>query len=360
MNICYFGDYDRQYSRNRILIKGLRKNGQIVTLCNEKSPAFSRNLSSFIQNIKAPISIFSQHSKISYESIIVGVPITKSIWLANLIKRKPLLIDPFVSIYNSLVIDRKRFSYNSLISRLLHILDRKLFLNGRIILADTKTHAKYFSKQFNIPINRFRVLYIGADDELHFPMKDLPHKNFIVGFFGSYIPLQGINYILGAADILKSVKDIRFEMVGGTMKDHLFRSAIRKVKNKKLTNVTIIPRVPYKDIPKYIQRSDIQLGIFGDSIKTRIVIPNKAYETIAMRKPLITGNTTAIRELFTDKKNCLLANVADSESIAEQILDLYQNPSLRLKIQSNGYKLFMDNCTPKLLGKKLLEYIREL
>jgi len=34
MTICYFGDYNSNYSRNRVIIKGLKENGVNVLECN--------------------------------------------------------------------------------------------------------------------------------------------------------------------------------------------------------------------------------------------------------------------------------------------------------------------------------------
>ena len=35
LRVCYFGAYRQNYSRNRIMIAGLRRNGVIVTECHE-------------------------------------------------------------------------------------------------------------------------------------------------------------------------------------------------------------------------------------------------------------------------------------------------------------------------------------
>lgn len=35
LRVCYFGTYRSNYSRNRIMIEGLRRNGVIVEECHE-------------------------------------------------------------------------------------------------------------------------------------------------------------------------------------------------------------------------------------------------------------------------------------------------------------------------------------
>jgi hypothetical protein len=40
MTILYFGNYNPNYSRNRVLIRGLRENGVKVVECNVKRSGF--------------------------------------------------------------------------------------------------------------------------------------------------------------------------------------------------------------------------------------------------------------------------------------------------------------------------------
>jgi len=363
MKICYYGEYYPNYARNLILLKGLIRNHQTVVECNYPFPKLSTNIIYTIyKNIKAQVKIFSMHSKISYDAIIVGYPLVKAIWSAKIIKKQPLIIDPFISSYNTKINDLKLYPKESIISSLLHLFDRTIFTSGKIVLADTKAHAKYYSSEFGIPIEKIKVIYVGADSDLYFPRKDIPHKQFIVGFYGNYIPLQGIEYIIDAANVLKKYyPHIKFELIGGgNTKNEYFRRIIHKIYKMQLKNIRIIKKLNEYELPYYIQKADIQLGIFGNSLKTKLVIPNKAYTALAMKKPLITSETIAIKELFKDKFNCLLCNRADPVSLANKILKLYENEKLRIKIANNGFQTYLKNCTPQILAEKLLNEIKEI
>ena len=69
-----------------------------------------------------------------------------------------------------------------------------------------------------------------------------------------------------------------------------------------------------------MSRADIVLGIFGESVKTMRVIPNKAYEALAMSLPLVTADTPAIRELL-DERSAVLVPAADPQAIADALLE---------------------------------------
>lgn len=361
MKICYFGEYRPKYSRNSILIKGLLKNKQIVIPCNHEIQIFLTTFTKIIKNILIGFTdLFCKHSKIDYDAIILGYPINISIWLANLIKKKPLIIDPFISRYNSIVYDIKLYSPDSIVSRLVRIYEKKFFNSGHYILSDTKAHAKYFSKVFHIPLDKFKVVYLGADDEIYFPREKNKHEDFIVGFYGTYLPVQGIEYIIESAEILKRYSEIKFELIGGNPSNNYFRKIIKMAKSKNLENIKFIQQIPEKKLPFYIQKSDIQLGIFGDSIKTKIVIPNKVYTAIAMKKPVLTANTIAIKEVFKDRYDCLLCNIADAEDLSNKILELYNNKDLYRNLGDHGYKTYIENFKPEILGKKLINVIQSI
>ncbi|MHA1326895.1 MAG: glycosyltransferase family 4 protein [Promethearchaeota archaeon] len=359
MKICFFGNYDPDYSRNKILMKGLIKNGESIIPCNYYAPRLNWDIKSMYYNFKSQIKILSKLLKITHiDYYVIAYPLIKSIFLTKLIKRKKVVLDPFISNYNSIINDLKLFSNNSLKAKLIKIFDNFIFSTGKIILADTYAHAKYYSKEFNISLDSFKVIYVGADNELYFPRKKLSNKEFIVGFYGSYLPLQGTDIIIKAANLLKKdYPKIRFELIGGDYKNNLFKKILKMVKLLNLKNVKLIKKIPENKLPFYIQRSDVQLGIFGDTLKAKLVIPNKAFTAIAMKKPLITANTPAIKEIFKNNHTCLLCKIANPEDLSNKIIKLYNNKDLCKSISENAFKMYIENYTPEILGKKLKEIL---
>jgi glycosyltransferase involved in cell wall biosynthesis len=239
-----------------------------------------------------------------------------------------------------------------------------------MILSDTIHHGNYYSREFNITRSKFKTILVGADPDLFYPIdrdsekiwmgNDYLKSNFIVGFIGSYLPLQGIQYILECALKLKSYSDIVFEIVGGTSNNPLYNNAVEFVKKHNLKNIIFYDYQPIESLVNFISRSDVQLGIFGESIKTKLVIPNKAYQAIACRKPLITAKSPAISEIFTDNNDILLCKPYSSESLSEKLITLYEDSKLRTKISNNGYNLFKEKCIPKSIGKNILSYLYQL
>ena len=350
MKVCYFGSYDRGYSRNRILIKGLRQNGVKVIECQDAS----------IFWLRCP-KLLLKYLMIEHHNVIVvgavghaNVPLAKILSLSRLRK---IVFDPFISLYDTAVFDRKEVKKDSLKAKYYFYLDKFSCKISDIIITDTIEHAKYFYKEFGISLRKIKVVYIGADDTVFFPRVSKRENNkFVVEFHGSFIPLQGLQYIVRAAKILER-DNIIFRIIG---KGQTYEEVLKLSKRLNIKNISFLGWINYSKIPNYIAKSDVCLGIFGNTEKAKRVIPNKAFEILAMRKPLITGDSPAVREVLTDRVNVMLCELANPESLAEAILTLRDDEKLRYKIANKGYKLFKERFTPKKLGFELKRIIEEV
>ena len=345
MTICYFGNYNRSYPRNKILIKGLERSGVKVIECHDDSPLPVR----FFR-------LFKKHWEIrkNYDVMVVGFPGQGMAIFAKLITRKPVVLDAFYSMYNTIVEDRKLKSKYSFVALYNYFLD---WLSVRVadkVFLDTNEHIAYFVEKFGANPKKFFRIWIGADDDIFVPrLKKEPDK-FVVGFHGTYIPLQGVNYIIEAAKILEDQKDIEFLLIGN---GHLLEATKKQVGDLGLKNVRFVEeRVPQEKIADFIAGMDVCLGIFGDTNKTQLVIPNKVYECAAMEKSVITADTPAIRELF-DENDLFLIPAADPRAIARGVLKLKGDVQLRNYIAGHGLAKFREFATVSVLGRNLTQVL---
>ena len=342
MTVCFFGTYNPSYPRNRVLIKGLEENGVEVILCYDHSWRFLKYL-----------KLFWKHWKIrkKYDFLLVGFPGHLVIPLAKLISRKPVVFDAFISWYDTYVWDRrlvKEKSFKALFYFFLDWLSCKLA--DKIIL-DTEEHIKYFTKTFGIKNKeKFIRIFVGSDDSIFFPREHKKETDkFLVHFHGKYIPVQGVEYIVKAAKLLEK-ENVQFNLIGNGQTHQMAKNLTKELDVK---NINFIDFLPQEEIVKYIGQADVCLGIFGKTEKATRAIPNKVYEAIACKKPTITADTPAIRELFTNRDNCLFCRKADEKDLANKILELKNNTELKSKIAENGYKIFKEKLIPKILGKEL-------
>ena len=229
------------------------------------------------------------------------------------LRKKPVIEDFFISLYDTLVQDRKRFSPGSLPAGILKRLDRKALSLGDKVIVDTRAHADFFVRELGCDPGKTEVLYLQADTSVYHPMpvKKTPGDPFRVLYFGSILPLQGVDVILDAIRLWGEDPDTVFEVIG----------PLKAGAAPAQSNLTCIPWLSQEELAKHIARADLCLaGHFSAEIeKAKRTIPGKAYIYRAMEKPMILGDTPANHELFTENDSTFFSPVGSAEALKETI-----------------------------------------
>jgi glycosyltransferase involved in cell wall biosynthesis len=346
MKILYFGVYKPSYPRNKIIIDGLRQNGADVTEC-QTYPGFG-------WQVRLLIKYFSIVRHFNSNIMIVGFPGQEVMFLAKIIYFKPIVFDVFTSHYMGYILDRQYFSKKSLRTLYYRFLDRWSCKLADSIFLDTQAHINFFTREFNLNPSKFTRIWLGANPELHKPkILDRDDSTFYILFWGSFIPLQGVDVIIKAAELLKNEK-IEFNLIG---KGQMFNEIKKMAQDKELTKINFLGKVSDKVLVEYITTTDLCLGVFSGGEKADITIQNKIFESLASKKPMITVKTTALRELLNDGQGLMLCEKNNPQDLANKIMILKNNPALRQKIAEEGYSLFNDRLTPKKIGQDLLKVL---
>lgn len=348
MKICYFGIYQKDYCRAKNTITGLRKSGVEVIEVQDRTPGLRKFW-----------NLYQQHKKVrnNYDIMIVGFPGQIIMPFAKLISRKPIVFDAFASMYDGNVFDRKNCNPHSPKALWYYCMDWLSCALADRVLLDTKEHAQYFIKTFRINPKKLIVVYHGIDDTLYHPL-NLPkeEKHFLAVFYGYITPLHGIEYVLKAMKKLEK-ENIRLWIIGGGQDYKKMKEFA--MDELKLPNVDFFPVMPPEKLMDFIGSANAGLGIFGNTDKVERVIPNKVYELMAMGIPVITSDTPAIREKFSHKENIYLCDRADSDAIADAILDIKNNQSMREEISGKALLNIEKNLTPRILGEQLKKDLDE-
>ncbi|MFH1045757.1 MAG: glycosyltransferase [Candidatus Omnitrophota bacterium] len=350
VKVCYFGYYDPAYPRNRMIIEGLRLSGITVNECNALGQRHNP--------LRMHLELFRQALKNPYDVMIVGALSSGCIFLAYLLtkcrlKKKMLIYDAFFSKYDTVVFDKKIYPPGSLKARLYWLLDKLTCVLADKIIVDSQSHKNYFQREFKIAPRKIYPVYVGAEEDI-FSAAESAKKNqhFNVTFTGSFVPLQGAEFIVRAAALLKDRPDVRFTLVGNGM---LYERIFALSKELGLDNIAFTGWIDYRKMPFFVGEADICLGVFGEGEKAKRIIPIKAYQALAMAKALITGDSPAAREILQDRENVLFCRMADPQALAEAIVTLKEDRALREKIARNGYELFVNRFTKKAIGKRVSE-----
>lgn len=237
-----------------------------------------------------------------YDVIIAGflpqliwTPIIKNIG-QNQDNSKILIADFFLSLYDTVVLDRKYIKPSNPIAKILKIIDRKVLDCADLIVTDTKADAQFFCQEIGGEQNNFETLYLEADTTLY--NANIPatsHDSRNVLYFGTGLPLQGTDIVLKTYIELSksSVTPPTLIFIGKADKKLAAEAASYE-------NIRIISWLPQEELAKAIASADLCLaGHFaaGDGKQNR-TIPGKAYIYEAMHKTMILGDSEANHELF--------------------------------------------------------------
>ena len=99
MTICYFGNYDPEYARNRVILAGLKQNGVKVLECRTA-----------LQGISGLRELIASHRTVKglYDVLVVGYSDSRlMVPLAKMLSSAPIAWDAFYSLYDSWVYDRQ-------------------------------------------------------------------------------------------------------------------------------------------------------------------------------------------------------------------------------------------------------------
>ncbi|OGO12461.1 MAG: hypothetical protein A2Y53_06035 [Chloroflexi bacterium RBG_16_47_49] len=373
LRVCYFGTYRENYSRNQMMIAGLRLNGIIVKECHE---TLWHGIGDRVRTVRGGwinplfwVRIVSLYWRLlirymkqgEYDVLIVGYPGQLDVFLARALtwlKHKPMVWDVFMSIY-LVALERRLDKGNQFSITLLHLLEGWALKLPNMLILDTSEYVNWFTQNYKISSERFRLVPTGADDRIFTPLPDKDNKGdkFRVLYAGTFIPNHGVMYILEAARMLINEPQIIFEFIGNGPE---LKSAQQFVEQNQLKNVRFVDWVEKDELIKYISQADVCLGAFGTTPQSLMTVQNKIYESMAMRKALINGDSPAVRQVFTHGEHIYLCDRANGKSLAAAIIILWRNPTLREHLAQNGYRLFRERYNLQNNGKLCATHIREL
>lgn len=379
MRVCYFGTYDETFPRNKVIIQGLLENGVQVIKCQANIWSGTQDKIDEVKGLKrnplrpsllrracgSYIKLIKEYRKCGpYDVMVVGYAGHLDMvlaWILARVRRKPLAFDAFLSLYSTVVEDRKLAGPRSPLALGLWLVDKLSCSLADMVFLDTEAHIKWFSKRFGLKMERFRRVLMGADVQQprgQDPPLETPGRPFKVVYFGNFIPLHGVEYILGAARELLGHPDTVFELIG---EGQTLNDAQRIAQEQGLSNVTFVHGwLPPEYLADFVRRADVCLGVFGTGQKADMVIPQKVVFSAALGRPVLTRDSQAIREVFTPGLNIMVCRAGSPQSLAAALLALKRDDSLRNHLAQNGQWLVQEKLSTQAIGKVVKEHLTTL
>jgi len=340
LRVLAWGTYDLSKPRVRILLRALREVGTEVTECHADVWGETVDKSQ-IKGLKSRL-LFLLRWLSAYPRLLwcwfrqpkpdvvfigyLGQVDVLILWPFAKLRGTPIVWDAFLSLYNTVIEDRKMFSSKHPVARLLYALEWLSCRAADRVVLDTRAHADYFVERFKISREKTDAVFVGAEVDKFQALEQSrdPQQPFTVLFYGQFIPLHGIPTIIKAARLLKN-EDIRWVLIGKGQEEMLVRAMLDE---QPLDKLEWIRWVEYEKLIDHIARADVCLGIFDDGQKASRVIPNKVFQIFAAGRPLITRESPAIYELAQGPQaGVYLVSPNDPDALADAVRRAQQWPA---------------------------------
>jgi len=355
------------------MIEGLRQNGVDVVECHVplwvniddrvmvasggwRSPRF------WLRAARAYFRLLHCYAWVGeYDVMVVGYPGPLDVllaWVLTRLHRKPLVWDVFMSVF--LIASERGLESRSAFSiKMIKMLERFACKLPERLILDTVDYIGWFTSVQHIPSSRFALVPTGADDRVFRPQKrsETDQDVFQVLYHGTFIPNHGVDTIVEAARLLTGASDIRFELIG----DGPDRSRVESMVNAYgLNNLRFSGWMEPDCLVQHMATADVCLGAFGSTPQSLMTVQNKIYEALAMAKPVITGDSAAIRRVLENGDSVVLVERANPQQLADAIVALRADPVQRGRLAMNGHQQFLERFRVHCVGKSFVQGIQDM
>jgi glycosyltransferase involved in cell wall biosynthesis len=376
-SLCVFGSFEDSelYSRNRVLIETLSNCVDKVSLVRPHVSGRSLNnhqrvasvgalLSSVWEQVRHACSLFRQRAMLrGADCYFVPYPAYVDLFLLRLFTpgngRPPVIIDAFLCLHDTVVGDREMVTADGFAARLVRKLEQQTLINADLVLIDTEQQRQLLIHQYGLKPAAVHVVPVGIDEDVWRPLPPAaPGEATRVLFWGTFIPLHGVEVIVAAAHILeRKCPWFEFMLVGEGQTATQIQDLIEQLGLKSISWHRGL--LSGAELQKLVGQSHCVLGIFGESVKAGNVVPYKACQAMASNRVLITRGGPAMDYLYEEGQGLIRVPAGDPEALADALMTVHEQHTEQVG-QVNTRAIY-DRCLGRAaIEKSLQQALKEL
>lgn len=178
-------------------------------------------------------------------------------------------------------------------------------------------------------------------------------------YAGAHGPANGLDVLLGAAEILANDRRFRFLLVGdGPAKAELMSLA----QERNLSNVEFVEPLSKPDLVRLLNECDAGLMLLRDATLFRFgVSPNKLFDYLAAGLPVVCNVPGDVAEMVAEAVAGIQAADASAEALAAAVREFAERSETeRARMSTTGREWVKREHSRGVLGKKLDGFLNEL
>ena len=295
---------------------------------------------------------------IPYPAVFIGFLIS---CLPKSRQPERLFIDAFISLYDTVCIDRRLMSSRHILAKVLFWIERRAYQHCQAVIVDTEQNADYLSQLFALPRAKFVAIPLSTHEQqfsvpAYVPIVNKPHYQVL--FIGTLIPLHGLEVILGAMQLLSTQATLHFKIIGNGQLAPLIDEFMRQ----QVAHVEWIKDWQSQaQLLEAINEADICLGIFGTTPKAQRVCPLKIYSYAACGRAVITADTEWMRHHVTDHTNppFVLIPAGSPVALANALNSLISEPQQIQRIALAGQAFYQQQLSNRQATTQFINLIND-
>lgn len=254
---------------------------------------------------------------------------------------------------------------NPLFLKLNLFLEQKIYKKSRFIIVPTKgTKNIILDENKNIAEEKVRVITNAVDLSTFRLLEKKPFNDpklkgkFVVTYTGTLGLQQGVGTLIEVAKFVRDYSGVIFLIIGEGTERHLIEETI---KIEKLENIILKNVVPYREVVKYLKKSDLGLTLLKKNKYLDAAYPVKAFDYMAAGIPVLVSGGQAMGDLVEENKAGFWVPAEDARTLAKKILEISKMPKEELdKMGRHGRKLVESEFNREKQAKKLEKILEEV
>lgn len=300
--------------------------------------------------------------------LYVPYPCVPTLWLLGLLPRflRPdrVVADAFISLYDTVVQDRRLLRPNSIVACLLRSTEGRAYRAADQIVVDTERNAAHYAALFDLSPEKLKPIplatsYRNLDSAAYAPRED---DRMRLLFVGTMVPLHGVDVLCEAVARLPERLPIDVHLYGDGQCSPRVRRLVEEIEARSggSGGVRVVwePRWLHgADLGRAVGEADLCVGVLGTTAKSARVWPFKNYLYMACGRALVTASTPAAVdvELLVGPGAFLHVAPGDAGELATLVERVARNKASLVPVAAAARQAFLDHLSGKTLDDALFE-----